>query len=234
MKRNKVTLAVLLAALSFFAAPSASALSQSDVLAIKKAVADVPAAELAAKAAQLVSQAIKAEQQDVALTAVREVASKRPTVVVATVAAIAKVAPDLSAAVAGEAAQLATNQASEIAKAAVGSAPAHSQEIAAAVAKAAPKSATKVTRTVVTLVPDQTMKVVEKVLASVPSAQSEIVNDVVITRLTQRSALENGTNGIITTRGGTIRGTAAPDVPPISVGTATEGSDPRRSYGSVE
>src|SRR5690349_12325335 len=111
MKRNQVTLAVLLAALSFVAAPSASALSHSQVVAIKKVVADIPPAEMAAKAAALVSQSAKADRKEVALVTVREIAAKRPATVVAVVAAIAKAAPEVSAVVAAEAAKLAPEQA---------------------------------------------------------------------------------------------------------------------------
>src|SRR5258708_5411780 len=117
MKRNHVTLAVLLAALSFFAAPSASAISQSQVLAIRKTVASVPAAEMAAKASDIVNRASALEKKDIAVVTVREIASKRPATVVAVVAAISKIAPEVSAAVAAEAAKVCSNQASEIAKA---------------------------------------------------------------------------------------------------------------------
>jgi hypothetical protein len=232
MKRNKATLAVLLAALSFFAAPSASAISQSDVVAIRKTVANVPAAELAAKAAQIVAQASNADRQEVALATVREIVSKRPATLVAAVAAIAKTSPEVTVAVVTEAARLANDQAPEIAKAAASSAPAQSDRIAAAVAKAAPKSATQVTRAVATVVPTQTSRIVERVVASVPSARAEIASDSVITRLTQRSAATTGNTGIITTRPGTIAGTPAPDVPPTSVSGPVIGSDPRRSYAS--
>lgn len=232
MKRNQVTLAVLLAALSFFAAPSANAISRSDIVAIKKAVADVPAAEMAATAAQLVSQATAADRQQVAVTAVREIASKRPAVLVAVVAAIAKVAPDVSVAVATEAAKLVGKQAAEIAKAAATGAPEQADKIAAAVAKVSPKAATTVAREVALVAPEQTTRIVEHVLASVPAAQTAISADATITRLSQRSAGTQGPTGNITTRPGTISGAPAPVVPPSSVGAPTAGSDPQRRYGS--
>jgi hypothetical protein len=214
MKRNQVTLAVLFAALSFVAAPSASALSGTQVQAIKKVVADVPPAEIAARAADLVSQAPAVDRKDVALATVREVVSKRPATIIAVVAAIAKVAPEVSVAVAGEAAKLASDQAASIAKAASAGAPAQAEQIAVAVAKAVPSSATKVTRSVALVVPDQVTTVSEAVVKAVPAAANDIAVDPTIKRLSQRSASQPVESGIITTRGGTIRGTPPPLVPP--------------------
>jgi hypothetical protein len=214
MKRNQATLAVLLAALSFVTAPSASALSHSQVVAIKKVVADIPSAEVAAKAADLVMQAPKADRKEVAVTTVREIASKRPATIVAVVAAIAKAAPEVSAIVAGEAAKLASDQAAAIAKAAAYGAPAEAESIAAAVAKAVPASATTVTRSVASVVPDQTPKIVETVVASVPTAQAGIAADATIRRMSQRAASGPTGTGIITTRPGTISGAPVPNTPP--------------------
>jgi hypothetical protein len=229
MKRNQVTLAVLLAALSFFAAPSASAMPESQALAIKKIVADVPAAELAAKAANLVVQADKTDRQEVAVTTVREIAAKRPATIVAVVGAISKAAPDLSPVVAAEAAKLVAERAPEIAKAATAGAPAEADQIAAAVAKVTPKSAAKVAGAVVTVVPDQSTKVVDAVLNLVPSARDDLST---ISRMSQRSASGSGGNGTIITLPGTISGKPAPNVPPVDAGTPTAGADSARKYGS--
>jgi hypothetical protein len=232
MKRKPVTLAVLLAALSLFAAPSASAITQQDVQAIKNAVADVPAAEVAAKAAQFVRQATPAERQDVALAMIREIVAKKPATVLAAVAAISKAAPETSAAVAAEAARLSIDQAAAIAKAATLGAPAEAEKIAAAVAKVSPKSATEITRMVASLVPDQTATIMKEVGASVPSAQTAISQDPTLTRLTQRSASGTTETGVITSRPGTISGKPVPNLPPEDAGDPTAGSDPRRRYGT--
>jgi hypothetical protein len=230
MKRKIVSLAVLLAALSFFAAPSATALSTTELLAIKKAVVEVPAAEVAARAAQIVKQASKADRKDVALATIREIVSSRPATIVQVVAAIAKTAPELSVAVAGEAAKLATDQSAEIAKAAATGAPSQADQIAAAVAKVAPGSAVKVTQAVASLVPEQASAISEAVVASVPTAQSQIANDPVIRGMRARSASSPAGGGIIVARPGTIRGTPAPLTPPNAVGTPTPGSDTDRAY----
>ncbi|MFO1498291.1 MAG: hypothetical protein U1G07_07865 [Verrucomicrobiota bacterium] len=233
MKRKQVTLAVLLAALSLVAAPSARALTQADNLAIKTAVAKAPAAELAAHAAQIVAQANKEDRKDAALVTVREIVSKRPAVLLAAVAAMTKAAPDLGADIASEAAKLSPDQATDIAKAAATSAPSRADQIAAAVAKVTPKSASRIAQAVATVVPSQTANIVEMVLNAVPSASTEVSANSFLTRSSQRSASSPGTGGTITTRPGTIAGTPPPGTPPSEVGAPTTGSDPRRQYGSV-
>lgn len=235
MKRNHATLAALLAALSFFAAPSASAVSESQVVVIKKAVTESPAAEVAARAADLVIRADKADREEVGLLAVREAASKRPATIIAVVGAMAKVAPDLSPVFAAEASKLVAERSSEIAKAAAAGAPGHALQIASAVAKVAPKNASKVTRAVVTVAPEQSIKIVEAVVASVPSAKVEIQNDSTITRITRRMSNErmaggNGDEGNFTTRPGTIRGVPPPNSPPNPTSTPVVGADPERQY----
>jgi hypothetical protein len=233
MKRNQVTLAVLLAGLSFLAAPSVSALPQSQAQAIKRIVADVPAAELAAKAADLVTQASKVEQQEVAIATVREVASKRPATILAVVGAIAKSVPELSPVVAAEAAKLVGEKSTEIAKVAASAAPAQADRIAAAVAAVAPKSAAKVARSVVLVVPDQTSRIVESVVKVVPASKTDIQKDVTITRLTDRMGSSSGNSGVIVTLPGSISGAPVPTVPPTDAGTPTAGADPgRKPYGS--
>lgn len=228
MKRKQVTLAVILAALSCLAAPSALAISEADVLTIKKAVATVPGAEISAKAAQLVAQAADKDRKEVALITVREVASKRPGAIIPVIGAIAKAAPEVSVSVAEEAVKLVDYLAPEIAKAAAAGAPAHADKIAAATAKMAPKSATKVTLYVASVVPDQALKVVETVVAMVPAAQTEISNEPSLARLTRRSAGNQGGSGIITSRPGTIGGGPVPPTPPTQVGPGAPGFDPNR------
>jgi hypothetical protein len=231
MKRNQVTLAALIAALSFFAASSVGAISQSDILTIKRAVAAVPAAEVSAKAVQMVTQASETDREEVALTTIREVVVARPAAVVAVVAAISKAAPEVSVAVAAEAAKLSSGQATEIARAAATGAPAKSDQIAAAVAKVTPKAALKVTRAVASVVPDQTARVIETVVASVPAAKPQIAADAGLQRMSQRSAAGPAPTGIIITRGGTIRGTT-PSGTPTDAGDPVEGADSQRLYGT--
>jgi hypothetical protein len=228
MKRNNVSLAVLLAALSCFGASSANALPQSQLVSIKQAVANAPVAELAAQAAQLVTQATKADREEVAVVVVREVVSRKPATAAAVVGAVSKVAPELSATVAAEAAKLSESQAPEIARAATTAAPAHAEKIAAAVAKVAPASSLKIARRAVATTPEQASKIVEAIIAAVPSSRASIASDTAITalaRVSQSSASETGGSGVISSRPGTISGLPAPNLPPESVGPPVPGED---------
>lgn len=236
MKRNQVTLAVLLAALSFFAAPSGNAaLPQSQISAIKKIVADVPAAELAMRASEMLSQANTLEKADVASTTIREVASRRPATILVVVGAMAKAAPELSPMIASEASRLVAEKAAEIAKVAAAAVPQQAGQIAAAVAKVAPKSATKVARAVAVTVPDQAPNIVNLVSRSVPASQPSLVQDSTLgklTRMSEGAASSSGNQGVITTLPGTISGQPIPQQPPQDAGTPTAGADPQRKYGS--
>jgi hypothetical protein len=230
MKRNQVTLAVLLAALSFFAAPSASALPESQVAAIKKTVADTPAAELAAAAADIVAHAAQIDKQEVAVTTVREIASQRAATVIASVGAIAKASHEVSVTVAAEAAKLVAERSAEIAKAAAAADPAHADQIAAAVAKVSPRSAAKVAHAVVTVVPELTPRIIDSVINTVPTARTPIQQDTTITRISDKLASQSGNNGVIFTLPGTISGQPIPDQAPTDAGTPTAGADPNRYH----
>jgi len=220
MKRKHVFLAALVAALSFLAAPSVTALPQTQVAAIQKALVMAPAAEIGAKAAELVRQAGKTDREEVALTAVREIVSKRPATVVAVVGSISKIAPEVSAAVAAEASKLAPNQALDIAKAAAANAPAQADSIAAAVAKVAPNSIASSTRDAA-IVPEQSKQVVENVRANInPDATS-------MARSTQQSSSTNAPSGVIFNKPGTISGRPVPSII-IQLTNPTQGADASR------
>ncbi len=237
MKRKTLFVAALLAALATFGISSAQALSASRIAAIAKAVANVPAPELAARAASIVANADSAEREEVALEAVRIIVSRKPSLAPAVVGAVSKISPESSAAVAAEATTLSNDQAAEIVKAATSAAPRQADKIAGAVAKVAPKSASKVTRAAVTLVPSASNEIVESVVSSVPSSRQGIQKDSVITRSTRSSASQGQNQGTITSNRGTIRG-VVPENPdgtpriPTQVTAVQPGSDPDRdNYG---
>jgi hypothetical protein len=231
MKRKTLFVAAWLAALATFGVSSAQALSASRVAAIKKAVANVPPPELAAKAASLVANAGSAEREEVAVEAVRVIVYKKPSLAPSVVGAISKIFPEGSATVAAEAVTLSNDQAEEIVKAATSAAPGQADKIAGAVAKVAPKSAVKVTRTAVALVPTASEEIVAKVVASVPASRQEIQKDAAFTRSTRRSASESQNQGSISSFKGTIRGTN-PEGTPNEVTNVTPGHDEsREDYG---
>ncbi|MBI4326139.1 MAG: hypothetical protein HY674_12875 [Chloroflexi bacterium] len=146
--------AALLVALPTIAISSANALPESQVTAIKKAVTGVPAPELAAKAAEIVSQADKQDRLEVGVTVVRAIVALSPASAPVVVAAIAKVAPEIAPAVAAAATQLAPDQAVAIAKAAATAAPAQAVRIATALAEAAPRLAASIAEVVAAAAPN--------------------------------------------------------------------------------
>jgi hypothetical protein len=230
MKRTKLFLATLIAAVAFVS--SAHALPEATVASLKKAVATLPVPELAAKAAEAVKETKAQDRQEMALTAVRTIISQKPASAPAVVAAIAKAAPEVSAAAAAEAARLSPEQSVAIAKAAAFAAPVHADKIAAAVASVTPKTARAVTHAVVMAVPSAAPQIVEDVIAAVPAARTQIENDEAITRISRSFASAPGTSGNIETFPGTIRGTIPGSAPtPVTVITPGEDSD-RQNYGS--
>jgi hypothetical protein len=238
MKRKTLFVAALLAALATFGVSSAQALSASRAAAIKKAVANVPAAELAAKAASIVASSDSAEREEVAVETLRVIVSKKPSLAPSVVGAIAEIFPESSATVAAEATVLSSEQASEIVKAATSAAPHQATKIASAVAKAAPKSAVKVTRTAVTLVPSAADQIVENVVTTLPSFRQEIQRDATVRRFSRSSSAGQGeTQGTISSNPGTIRGIIPENedgspLLPTQVTTVTPGSDSDRdNYG---
>jgi hypothetical protein len=223
MKRNQILAAFVLAALCA-TAPSAYALTQTQVVAIKQSVATAPAAELPARAAQIVTQASDTEREEVAIMTVTEAVSRRPAAAAAIVGAISKAAPEVTVAVAREAAKLSSDQASEIARAASMAVPAQAHKIAAAVAKVAPASAVRVTRVVAWAVPENAHVIVQNVVSVVPQLKAQIEQDQTITSLVRSSAssaAETAGTGEVRTRPGTITGDPAPTTAPTPVGPPT-------------
>jgi len=141
---------------------------------VNKSVENVPVSELAAKAAEMVTQASPADREDVAVATVQAIVGKRAPLAVTVVASIAKAAPEVAAAAAGKATELNPVRAASIARVAALAAPKYATKIAVAVAKAAPKSASEVAEAVTFAVPSVGMSVADAVVAAVPSAQVAI------------------------------------------------------------
>jgi hypothetical protein len=119
MKRQ--TLVFALAAI--LAGPSAFAVSDAQLKAIKKSVNSVPVPELPAKAAELVTQAAKEDREVVAVTVVRTAIRKSRSSAPLIVSAISKAAPEVAAPVSRVAAEMEAGQSESISAAAIGAAP---------------------------------------------------------------------------------------------------------------
>ena len=169
-----------MAALLSFGVSPANGLPASQVLAIKKAVTNVPIPELAPKAADVVHKAPAKDREEVAITIVRTIVSKKPALATAVVESIAKVAPETATAIAAVAAELCPEQAAAIAKVAASAAPEQARQIAAAVAKANPKAALPIARMVIAADPIQSPQILESIVAAVPAAKAQIESDVTL------------------------------------------------------
>jgi hypothetical protein len=108
---------------------------------LKKELRATTAAEIPAKAAQLVSQAKPETRATMAEDVVSAVFIVRPAAVIAAVSAIARANPDVAAVAAAQASALLPKKAAVIARAAADAAPAQMAGINAAVSKAASPTA---------------------------------------------------------------------------------------------
>src|ERR1044071_4020679 len=116
MKRQITIVAIAMA----LAAPSVFAASNAQLKAIKKTINTVPVPELAAKAAELVTQAAKEDREAVAVTVVRAAITKSRSSAPLVVAAISKAAPEVAAPISRVAAEMEPAQSGSIAAAAIG------------------------------------------------------------------------------------------------------------------
>ena len=130
--KQLVTIAAFMAAVALMS-PSAQALTKAQEKAVKKAVTSVPVAEMPAKAAELVTEASKADRRSVAVVAVRAAIFKSRSSAPQVVAAVAKAAPDLAAVVSQAASEMEGQQAGLIARAATIAAPSAKTDIAISV-----------------------------------------------------------------------------------------------------
>jgi hypothetical protein len=177
MKRKKIVFAALLAALLSFGVSPANTLPQSQVLAIRKAVADTAYLELTPKAVELVRKAGNKDKEQVAVTVVQTILSKRPNLATGLVEALTKAAPEVSSAVAAAAAKICPDQVEAISKIAVTNAPQQASQIAASVATAVPKAARQIARSMIVAAPITAPQVMESIIAAVPNSEVQLNSD---------------------------------------------------------
>jgi hypothetical protein len=140
MNKNLKRGGVVLAAVIGLSAPS-YALTSKQATDLRTTVLGVAVPEMPAKAAELVSQADKADQEAVAVTVVKAVVFKHRAAAPLIVAAVSKAAPDVAPAASAAATELSAEQAPSIARAAAISAPSRASEISSRVSLAAPAQA---------------------------------------------------------------------------------------------
>ena len=128
-------LAIVVAMATFSASAS---LTGEQVATVKSTLAKVSAVELAPNAAQLVKNAPKADQLDMAVAVIQAVVAQNSSAVVAVVSAIATAVPEVAPVVAATAAKALQAQADLIAAAAAKAAPAQAEKVVQAVIAAVP------------------------------------------------------------------------------------------------
>ncbi len=136
---------------------------------IKKELKNVPAPELGAKAAQLVSNAKDKVRQSTAEVVISTAIDLRPVAAVSVVSAIARENSDVAPAVAARAASVLPKQAAAIAGAAAGAAPEQAGKIVFAVCQAVPTRYAAVATAVAQAAPYAGKEIVAAVTAALPS-----------------------------------------------------------------
>jgi hypothetical protein len=134
----------------------------------------VPAAELPAKAADLVLQAKPGDRQATTADVVKTAVRINPAAAPAIVGAIARAVPEMASVAAGVAAAEQPRQASAIAKAAAAAAPKQAAKIVAAVCRAVPKQYRNVAIAVSEVVPGADKAIVNAVAAALPDLKPYI------------------------------------------------------------
>jgi hypothetical protein len=160
--------AILIASGSAFGkdAPKATQFSE--------ALAAVPAAELPAKAAELVLKARSRDRQATTISVVNSAVTMNPAAAPAIVGSIARSVPDMAAVAAGTAAAQQPKQAAAIAKAAAAAAPSKAGKIVTAVCRAVPNQYRNIAIAVAQVVPAAGKEIVNGVAAALPGLKPGI------------------------------------------------------------
>jgi hypothetical protein len=151
--KNRIATPLLVAVIAGFAVTSSQALTDREVVAITQSIKSAPAAEIAVRAAEVVTKASKNEKEATAVAVVRAGITKSPAAAITIVSSVLKVAPATAPAVAAAAAKLVPNQVEGIAIAAAKAAPDLAEKIVAALTDLNPKYEARVVKAVVMAVP---------------------------------------------------------------------------------
>ncbi len=212
----------------------------------------VPAAELPAKAADLVLQAKARARQNVTINVVKSAVGLNPAAAPAIVAAIAHAVPEMALVAAGTAAAEQPKQASAIARAAAAAAPAKAGQIVQATCRAVPNAYREIAVAVSEAVPGASKEIVNAVASAMPELKPAISKTLagyggavpsVGDTLAQATTISQDDQAKVLTvypRGATVRGPAVgPPYIPLPSGltnvtTATSGVVPSggRNYAA--
>jgi hypothetical protein len=162
-----VSVAVLLGSISF-------AKDTPKPNPLKDVLLTVPAAELPAKAADVVSQAKGRDRAATTANAVKAAIEINPAAAPAIVGAIAAKVPEMASTAAGVAAAEQPKQAAAVAKAAAAAAPSQARQIVLAVCRAAPNAYRGIAAAVSQAVPSANKAILNAVAAALPDLKPYI------------------------------------------------------------
>jgi hypothetical protein len=152
----------------------AAAKDESGLITLKETFSKVPAAEVPAKAAEIVSQAGMSSRDAVAGDVVKASLKKNPAVATAVVGAICRTSPETAPTVAATAVGVQPKQAKLIAQAAAAAAPAQAGQIVKAVCKVAPSAYREVALAVAEVAPKATKEILSGLAAALPALKGPI------------------------------------------------------------
>jgi hypothetical protein len=190
--KNRKFLYALMAAATSFALVSANAMSDAQAKALTKSFANVPIAEMSAKAATTVAKASAKDKAPTAVLVVKTVLSRHPAMVAPLVASIVTAVPQTAVATATAAAKLVPDQATLIALTAAQAAPEFAAKIAAAVGKTVPAKATEIASLLIHQFPKSAEEIAQAVVSAVPLVTQQMVKaNPIQSHRTQLSSADN-------------------------------------------
>ena len=152
----------------------AVAKDEPGVIALKETFRKVPAAEVPAKAADVVSQAEASGRQAIAADVVKVSLKKSPAMATAVVGAICRKSPETAPTVAATAASIVPKQTKLIAQAAAAAAPAQAGEIVKAVCQVAPSAYRDVALAVAQVSPNAAKEILAGLAEAMPTLKQPI------------------------------------------------------------
>ena len=167
-------IASILLSVAFLTAGNSFGKDVPQANSFNEALAAVPAAELPAKAADLILHARSRERQATTVSVVKSAVAMNPAAAPAIVGAIARAVPDMASVAAGAAAALQPKQAAAIAKAAAAAAPSKAGKIVTAVCRAVPNEYRNIAAAVAQVVPGAGKEIVNAVASALPGLKPAI------------------------------------------------------------
>ena len=141
---------------------------------VQQSLMAVPAAEMPAKAAELVKSARARDRGVVTVNVVTAAAAINPACSPTVVSAIAKSVPDMAAIAAGTAAELLPKQAGDIARAAASAAPSKAGKIVEAVCRATPQDYKKIALAAAQAAPSAGKEILQALETAIPGLKTSI------------------------------------------------------------